>query len=1084
MDKKLLDALNNLSVALDEIAQALSSKKEATSSTANAIKGGDFVRQINEIHIGVKSLQKDTKQILSNQQTILAMSKQRTDKNDYAEKIGQDKNKQKFIKDGLGVIMLMAVAILALGIAFKIVGGVNFFSVIAISTAILLLSIAFANVHTVLKKVGFQPKDGLNFILAVVSISMGIMLSSYILSKVKPIGLAQFFTTLFIAGGFVIIAHGISGFLNAFKGVGIVTMLKSILFLPLILPAIALGIAASSWALQLVKPIGLAQFFTTVFIAAAFSVIAFGMANLIGAFKHLSPKDIIMAAIGLPIILPAIALAIAGASYALQLVKPIGLAQFFTTIFIAVLFLILSYAITPLVKGMGGIKAKDVILLPFLFVTISIAVYVASLILSKIQPIPYGLLFNILVMGAVLGAVAFVMYFPMRLFAKMGIKDMLMGALGVIVVAGAIMVSSLLLSLGSYKNFPSASWAIGVGLSFLGFIPAMLVLGFISMTGLGAVAILIGAGMTIVVAGTIMAVSRVLAKGKYDYGKDLLPWALATSLLYLTFVPIMVALGAMGMVGAIISFFGGSDPFETAKGMMLQIADTIVAVSRRLNRGDYKGGPTKDWATGVSLAISAFSPVYMNLFEEGIFALFGKKTSKAEDMAHSIRTISDGIIYAGHIFSKSPGVWKNGPPKKWAEGVGLAIGAFAPVYEVLNSQGVLDALFGTEVTPEDMKAAMLTISDGIVEVAEYFNNSTVSFKGNYPTKKWGQGVGSAMQGFGSIYTMLYDDGWDVEELEEWRPSVNHMVNTIIDVAGMFDGETHLDWKTGKMIKSPAPSFKKYPTSEWVDGTISALQGICDIINYVYNEIDMDDVELDNYIISIKSMSRGIRDMSHALGKGDYSKMIPAGWMKNVTSTIMQYVNLTRYLTLMGGDAPKTGLSGILSGLLGKPSAGLDPIDKAVMGIVKLSKAYGVLAESLGKFGTSIQKMDADKINMFRSLTGNLAILSTLDSEMFNNMLDTLEERASVFADLVEQYEKEQSERTTSGGTGGKKSSGVKTTTPQKSDQQVLGEKLDRIAASLSDIQSVVGSRGTLSSYIDGLGKEANIGGNNNAPTYN
>ena len=80
MDKKLLDSLNNLSLALEDIAAALKDKGEANSATAKALKGGDFIKEIKEINVGVKQLQKDTKQILANQQTIMKMGSKRKKK--------------------------------------------------------------------------------------------------------------------------------------------------------------------------------------------------------------------------------------------------------------------------------------------------------------------------------------------------------------------------------------------------------------------------------------------------------------------------------------------------------------------------------------------------------------------------------------------------------------------------------------------------------------------------------------------------------------------------------------------------------------------------------------------------------------------------------------------------------------------------------------------------------------------------------------------------------------------------------------------------------------------------------------------
>src|ERR1019366_5005989 len=99
--------------------------------------------------------------------------------------------------------------------------------------------------------------------------------------------------------------------------------------LPIILPAIALGIAASSWALQLVTPITLAQFFTTLFIAATFAVIALSLNTMISSFKGMDIKDIGKLALGLVVVLPAIALAITLSSWILSAAKPIPIGDLF-----------------------------------------------------------------------------------------------------------------------------------------------------------------------------------------------------------------------------------------------------------------------------------------------------------------------------------------------------------------------------------------------------------------------------------------------------------------------------------------------------------------------------------------------------------------------------------------------------------------------------------------------------------------------------------------------------------------------------------------------------------------------------------
>jgi len=225
----------------------------------------------------------------------------------------------------------------------------------------------------------------------------------------------------------------------------------------------------------------------------------------------------------------------------------------------------------------------------------------------------------------------------------------------------------------------------------------------------------------------------------------------------MVFTPIIMALGLMGLAGAVIQFFGGDDPFEVAKGMMVQIAETIVLVSKTLSKGDYKKGPTEDWAKGISLALGAFMPVYKMLVMNSIMSFFGGGGIGPDDFRRAILTVSDGIITAAWRFSNASVAFTNPPPVKWAKGVGMAIGAFAPVFKVLSEES---GWFTDGPSVEDMSRAILTISSGIITAAGFFaENKAVFDEGNYPSKKWGQGVGAALGAFAPVFEMLSGKSW-------------------------------------------------------------------------------------------------------------------------------------------------------------------------------------------------------------------------------------------------------------------------------------------------------------------------------------
>ena len=71
MDKQLLDALNNLSLSLEKVAETLINKSEMKSPVGTALASGDFSKSLANISESISKLGKDTQKILDNQSTIL-----------------------------------------------------------------------------------------------------------------------------------------------------------------------------------------------------------------------------------------------------------------------------------------------------------------------------------------------------------------------------------------------------------------------------------------------------------------------------------------------------------------------------------------------------------------------------------------------------------------------------------------------------------------------------------------------------------------------------------------------------------------------------------------------------------------------------------------------------------------------------------------------------------------------------------------------------------------------------------------------------------------------------------------------------
>jgi hypothetical protein len=661
------------------------------------------------------------------------------------------------------------------------------------------------------------------------------------------------------------------------------------------------------------------------------------------------------------------------------------------------------------------------------------------------------------------------------------------------------------------------------------------------MSGVGALAILAGAGMVLIVAGTIMATSHILAGGNYGNYPPL-SWSASVALSMGAFTAGMVVLGAL-----IIGTFGlGGLMLAAGSEAVLTIADTIVQASHILEKGKYTGGPTWNWAGGIALALGAFAPVYGMMMANSILSIFGGGGVGPDDFAQAIRTISQGIVDAAWFFANNESAFVKGPSKEWAEGIGTAIGAFAPVYKVLADNS---GWMASGVSVEDMAKAIMTISQGIVDAAKFFAENKSPFEeGNYPSEKWGKGVGAALNAFAPVFKALSEDtGWFTSGDEV----IGNMLNGIKYITSALVS-------SGKDFFGAGDIWGSYPSDQWASGVKSTVVGFMDIFqtiedrgltmtrftmysmilrgaisnissaaailfasqkffqfkldaSWVMNlaknvlpyaaitqQIDkmlgfdekatlktggfmgfgesvksttvrkMKDVSIINRIVS--QMIDTARILFY--NQKYFKFKLDSDWVKNLSGSVIGYAKLVQQLdTMLGFDVKKTISSGVLSttttttterqmkdvstvnkivnqmvitaAILHRNRAlfgfkidpnymknissnvmtfaelannlskkqkgqsvldeimGLDPISRVAKGMVKIANAYDTLAKAVKNFSGAINGLNVVKLHEFRVLTGNLAMLSAMDSTMFSNMLKVLESRSGVFANMLQ-----------------------------------------------------------------------------------
>ena len=179
----------------------------------------------------------------------------------------------------------------------------------------------------------------------------------------------------------------------------------------------------------------------------------------------------------------------------------------------------------------------------------------------------------------------------------LGAIALVAGLLMILGIAKTVVKTAEILGKGKYDKAPPILWTLQAGAAMIPFGMAAVALGLISISGLGAIAIVAGLVAILLIAKTIVKTSEILNKGKYSGGPNL-AWTLNTGLVMTGFGLAILALGSfiVGTLGL------GWIVLEAGAAAVDLVAESIVSASKILQKGKYTGGPTKDWAEGIAIA--------------------------------------------------------------------------------------------------------------------------------------------------------------------------------------------------------------------------------------------------------------------------------------------------------------------------------------------------------------------------------------------------------------------------------------------------------------------------------------------------
>lgn len=268
MDKKLIISLNSLTDSISMLIDSLSEKESKKSSTLD-FSGIFNKKSITKIQKDIQSLKDDNKKILKSNDDILKELRKKPTASNPLGAIGKDK---KSLKDGIVNITIMAGAILALGMAFKVIGEVDFKSVIALSIALPLIAFAFEKIGSI-KKLTY--KDVINVGLIIVAAAGAMMVSSWLLYMIAPLNITQLFTIVGLSAAIAISMIGFQSILGDrnFSKIKISDTLK----LPIIILGMATSIVLASHILVGINPMSLSDLTNIVVGSLAVSAMALFM---------------------------------------------------------------------------------------------------------------------------------------------------------------------------------------------------------------------------------------------------------------------------------------------------------------------------------------------------------------------------------------------------------------------------------------------------------------------------------------------------------------------------------------------------------------------------------------------------------------------------------------------------------------------------------------------------------------------------------------------------------------------------------------------------------------------------------------
>lgn len=751
---KLSDFTNSLESLVDLLKEQ---QKTSPTETLNKMLEGLDGEAIATISANLLEVKENVETINKNTEKTLEIVKSIKSENETGMfgKIEDPKNKNTILQ-GVKTVLLIAAGVLAIGMAFKIVGSVDYFSVVALGMAIMFSAHAFAQVASIKDdkgkpityKVAFQTA----IIMAIMSaaiLASGLIfkvmptLSIYTLITVIGIGLAMGLSTFFILKGI--------GKLNK-KSLGLAFMV------PLIIPLIALGIVAASLILQYVQPISPEVLKNVVLTSIGIGLITLAMMpTLFLLEKSGLTKNIAGLALGgLAIVI--ISTAIMLSSWVLSIGRYGNAPNAEWALGTGLSIIMFTPALVLLgVIAMTGVGIPAMLLGGLGVVIVSTAIMIASHILDKGKYKKYptlgwatGVGLALLVFGTPMIALGTMILLSLGT----GMKAIEYGKDAMLMVATTLVEASKILSKGKWGKYPSFKWSRGVGLALKAFSDVL-----VTLTRLQTISSIFG-GKDIILTGkdgfitkasnSLVEAGKIFTKSGdvFTKGYPSEDWAKGVGISLVAFADVMSKLERGNILDSVLSVFGlGGNKMDLLQFIKdasnaLVEAGTIFSQSDNVFSDNY---PSEDWALGVGGSLVAFADVIQKLDDAS-----RKLIKEPWRISSLIKTLSLSMVHSGVIFTKyGSGLWNKGtyPSEDWALGVGGSLTAFADAIQKID-----DARSKLIKNPEELQMLILTLASTLIKTGLMFTKygSGLFNLDSVPSEDWSTRIGAALATLGEV----------------------------------------------------------------------------------------------------------------------------------------------------------------------------------------------------------------------------------------------------------------------------------------------------------------------------------------------